>query len=86
MPNTYHIYVLRSSSTNKLYVGQTNNLELRVDTHNKGVSRYTNKRGPWKLIYSEEFASRSEALKREMFLKSGKGRELIKTIIKEKGI
>jgi putative endonuclease len=41
--------------------------------------RYTYKqKGPWRLIYSEEHATRSEAMKREKFLKSGQGREWIK--------
>ena len=73
----YFIYVIRSESSGKLYKGQTDNLNRRIDAHNKGLSKYTNKRGPWKLVYSEEYDTRSEALKREKFLKSGKGREFL---------
>jgi len=86
MQNNYYIYVLKSSLTDRLYIGQTNNLDRRVDSHNKGLSRFTNKRGPWVLIYSEKFETRSEALKREKFLKSGKGREILNNIIKETSI
>lgn len=32
---------------------------------------------PWRLVYNEEFQTRLEALRRERFLKSGKGREFL---------
>jgi len=76
----FNVYILRSESSGKLYTGQTDNLERRISAHNKGLSRYTNGRGPWKLIYSEEFITRSEALIREKYLKTGKGREFIKSL------
>lgn len=72
----FYTYVLRSSSTGNLYKGQTDNLERRISIHNRGLSNYTKNRGPWKLVYSEEFDSRRKAIKRELFLKSGKGREV----------
>lgn len=50
MDNIFYIYVLKSQSTGRHYIGQTNNLKRRLDAHNKGLSRYTNKRGPWILI------------------------------------
>jgi putative endonuclease len=62
----------------KTYIGQTNNLERRIEEHNTREGRYTSNKGPWKLIFKEEFASRSLAMRREKFLKSGKGREYIK--------
>jgi len=77
----FYVYVIRSESSGKLYTGQTDNLARRIDAHNKGLSRYTNKRGPWKLVYSEELNTRTDALKREKFLKSGKGREFLRTIL-----
>ena len=66
----------------KLYTGQTQDLNQRVEAHNSGFSRYTKGRGPWKLVHHEEYDSRGAAMKREMFLKSGKGRELVKKLIK----
>ena len=77
----YHIYILKSSTTGKLYTGSTQNLEARLKAHNDGLSPYTKGRGPWELLYSEEFPSRSEALKREKFLKTGKGRDFLKEIL-----
>jgi putative endonuclease len=47
--------------------------------------RYTYKqKGSWQLIYSEEFSTRSQAMKKEKFLKSGQGREWIRDNILEK--
>jgi len=76
----FWIYILKSESTDKLYIGQTTNLEERLQRHNNkvGKSRYTYKqKGPWKLIYSEQYNTRSDAMRRERFLKSGQGREWI---------
>jgi len=78
----YYTYVLKSLSTGGIYIGSTQDLEKRVESHNNGLSSYTKGRMPWKLVYSETYKSRSEAMKREKFLKSGKGRELLKLQIK----
>ncbi len=81
----YWAYVLKSKTSGKLYYGQTNDLEKRVYSHNHGLSRYTRKRGPWELVYSKNFATRAEAMRFEKFLKSGKGRQLIKDILADSG-
>jgi putative endonuclease len=38
---------------------------------------------PWILIYTENFETRKEAMRREKFFKSGQGREEVKGIIKK---
>jgi putative endonuclease len=63
-----------------LYVGHTNNIGRRIIEHNSGLSPYTKNKGPWEIIYSETFNTLGEAIRREKFLKSGKGREFIKSI------
>ena len=81
----YYVYVIRSETSNKIYVGQTIDLEKRLKQHNdpdNDFSSYTKQNmGPWKLFYKEEAGTRSEALKREKFLKSGKGREFLKLLL-----
>ena len=74
----YYVYVLRSKSTNTLYTGQTEDLHRRIEEHNsgKGPGRYTKNKGPWELLYFEEFNTRSEALVREKYFKTGAGRDL----------
>ena len=77
----YSVYVLLSESTNKLYIGQTKDLSRRLLEHETGVARYTRGRGPWKLVLSEEYSTRSEAMEREKSLKSGKGRAWLKNML-----
>ena len=60
-----YTYVLKSLSSGKTYIGQTHNLENRIKVHNEGKSPYTKGRGPWVLIYFEEFNTRAEAMERE---------------------
>ena len=79
----FYVYALYSSKFNKIYVGQTCDLENRLIEHNSGLSFYTKRFIPWKIIYTEEFETRREALTREKQLKSQKGREFIWNIIKK---
>ena len=78
----YTVYVLINKES-KIYVGQTNDIERRLNEHNndfKGkIRRYTKNKGPWILKLKEEYKTRSESIKRERFLKSHKGRELIRS-------
>jgi putative endonuclease len=58
---SYWVYILFSESKNSFYKGQTSNLEERINRHNKGYERSTKTGIPWKLIWSAEKGSRSEA-------------------------
>lgn len=68
---TYTVYILRTSS-NTLYIGQTNNLEKRLKEHKGKLSksaRYIKYFDSCELVYSEEHPTRTEAMKREWQLK-----------------
>ncbi|PIY97078.1 MAG: endonuclease [Candidatus Kerfeldbacteria bacterium CG_4_10_14_0_8_um_filter_42_10] len=78
----YFIYVIISINYSNRYVGTTDNVEKRVMEHNAGKCRYTKGRMPWKLIYTETYNTRAEAMKREKFLKSGQGRKYLNSILK----
>jgi putative endonuclease len=80
--NSYWIYVLKLNNGRK-YIGQTNNLERRLMEHQLGRSPYTRKHKIKKLIYSEICNSRSDAIIKEKFLKTGKGREWLKRKLAE---
>lgn len=75
----YYVYVLRSLVNNRLYTGYTKDIERRILEHNSGKTKYTRLTKPFELVYKETFITGSEAAKRERFLKSGKGREFLKT-------
>ena len=77
----FTVYVLLSQSTNKLYVGQSANLERRLLEHQSSLARYTRGRGPWQLVFHEEYGTRADAMQRERFLKSGQGREWLKKML-----
>lgn len=77
----FYTYILQSESTGKYYIRQTNNLEQRLDRHNSHPDTYTKNRGPWKLLYWEEFTTRAEAMHREKEIKSYKGGNSFKKLI-----
>jgi putative endonuclease len=79
----YFVYVLYNQEHAKIYIGQTDNIEKRLEQHNqKTFGGYTARfSGVWVLIYSEEVVSRNEALKREKQLKSYQGRKFVKKFI-----
>ncbi len=74
------VYILKSTKDGKRYIGMTSDLERRISEHNKGLVKSTRKRKPLELIYTEEFLSKSEALSRDKFFKSGQGREFLKSV------
>ena len=63
------VYIVKCAD-GSLYTGWALNVPARVAAHNAGRgARYTRRRGPVKLVYAEECASRASALKREAALK-----------------
>ena len=67
----FTVYILRNPS-GRLYVGQTDDLPRRLAQHNSGEARWTRNRGPWQLVFQETYSTRSEAMRRERALKSGR--------------
>lgn len=68
---SYFIYILRSSS-NKLYIGQTNNLSARIKQHftkDWKAAKFTKDNNGFILVYSEEYQFRTEVMRREVQLK-----------------
>ncbi|WP_375584090.1 GIY-YIG nuclease family protein [Cyclobacterium xiamenense] len=79
---TFTVYVLHSEKFNKIYIGFTSDLEKRLISHNElGKKGWTIKFRPWKVIHTEEFESKKEAMNREKYLKTGAGREFIRSLI-----
>ena len=76
----YTVYVLYSVLHKKHYVGFTSNLEVRLESHQYFGKDWTSKYRPWELIFTKEFVEKSEAMKYEKWLKTGVGRDFIKTL------
>jgi len=66
----------------KRYIGVTGHLERRIYEHNSGLVKSTRNRRPLHLVHQEEYKTKTEALKRERFYKSGQGREYLKNILR----
>jgi len=77
----YSTYILISESTGKLYIGQTNNLNARISRHNSNRNFTTKNKGPWRLLFSKEFNTRSEAMLYEKKLKSIKNKEYLMSLV-----
>lgn len=76
----HFVYILQSVKDKKFYTGLSNNIDRRIREHQLGLVKSTKNRRPLKLIHLETFGSKKEATKREKFLKSGQGREILKTL------
>ena len=77
----YYVYIIFSDTLYKKYIGRSNDLRSRLKEHNRGRSSFTSRGKPWRLIYYEAFISRKDAIREELFLKSGKGRERLKYLL-----
>ena len=78
----YYVYILYSKKLNKKYIGRTVNLKKRVGEHNRGKTDFTRTGLPWLLIYYQVFSHEKDAVAEELFLKTGKGRERLKYLLK----
>jgi putative endonuclease len=75
------LYILHSETCNRYYVGSTNDLARRLEEHGRGHSLATRDRGPWKLLYQEEFGSLADARRREVEIKRWKSSRMIQALI-----
>ena len=80
----FYIYILFSLKDNKLYIGYTENLKVRLGEHFNGKSLATKNRRPLILIHYEAFTNQKDAKAREVFLKSGFGRSQLKQALQNK--
>jgi len=77
-PFWIYTYVLKSEKVGTFYTGTTNNLERRLEQHNKGQVYHTKNKLPMRLIYFEACLSKDDAYHRERYLKTGMGKRYLK--------
>src|SRR5438046_486694 len=80
----YFVYVLYSRQLDRYYVGQTDNIEERLQSHLSGISKYTSSAKDWTIVHHESFQTREEAIKRENEIKRKKSRKYIEWLCKSK--
>ncbi len=79
--NSYYVYILKSCSKDRFYIGHTANLEKRLSQHNSGKVKSTKAFVPWEIVYFEKFSSKSDAFRREMKIKSFKSGDAFKRLL-----
>jgi len=84
MPIKFHYtYVLRSLKDRLFYIGFSDDLRKRVKDHNAGKNVSTKNRRPLELIFYEAFSSKVDALRRETYFKTTKGKVTLRQMLKE---
>ena len=71
---SYIVYVIGSDQNSKLttYVGYTNNLKKRLNLHNKGKGAKFTRGRSWKIIYTEKYVTKKEAISSEYYIKKNR--------------
>ncbi|MBI4427760.1 MAG: GIY-YIG nuclease family protein [Ignavibacteriales bacterium] len=77
----FSVYVLYSPNWIETYVGQSDDVEKRIQKHNAGRVRSTKSYRPWILLHVETFESRAEAVRREKWFKMPTGRKFIADLV-----
>ncbi len=79
----YYVYILKSLKDEGYYIGCTKNINKRIYEHNKGKTRSLKNRRPLILVYIEKHDNVNNAYKREKEIKSYKGGNEFKKLIKK---
>jgi len=77
----YFVYIIKSLIVSRYYIGSTENLDRRLSDHNSGKVKSTKAYKPWKLVYTESFDTKSDAIKRERQIKSYKSGSAFKRLL-----
>jgi len=78
----HFVYILYSQSSDRYYIGSSANVEQRLIRHNAGATLSTKSGRPWKVVYTETYPTKTEALKREINLKKMKSRLYLENLIR----
>ncbi len=79
----FQVYILFSDIKNKYYIGFTSELKERLIRHNQKSKGFTGNASDWKVVYTENFNTKAEAIKRELQIKSWKSRIKIEKLIQD---
>ena len=79
----YYTYILYSELKDKFYIGSSENPNERLKKHNNKNKGYTNQSNDWKIVFSQSFESRTEAMAFERKIKNWKSRKMILKLIAE---
>ena len=77
----FQTYIIQSEKSGRYYIGHTKSITERLLYHNNGRVTATHNKGPWVLVYIEEYDSKLEANRRELEIKNKKSRRYIEYLI-----
>ena len=71
---TYYVYLIGCYKKSKVttYVGYTNNVKRRLNLHNAGKGAKFTRGRKWKVLYTEKFIRKNEAISREYYIKNNR--------------
>ena len=81
MKNCVYILYCRDA---RYYIGSTTDLSIRIKQHRQGKVMSTKKRRPLRIVFSQEFKTKHEAHRMELWIKKQKSRKLLEQIIVDK--
>jgi len=79
----YFVYALISKKDKSFYIGFSKHIKRRVEEHNNGKVASTKTKRPLVLLFCEGYLSKKDALRRERYFKSSKGKTTLKQILRE---
>jgi len=82
---SYTVYIIHSTKLDKYYIGYAEDVLLRLEQHNSGISTFTAKASDWQLKFTELFPTREAAMKREKDIKNKKSIKYIEWLISSVG-
>ena len=77
----YYTYILYSESKDRFYIGSCEDVLIRLKRHNEGATPSTKPYRPWKIVWTEQYESKADALKMELYIKRMKSRKFIEELI-----
>ncbi len=79
----YYTYILLSLKDHKFYIGYSSDLKQRIKDHFSGKNKSTHSRRPFKLIYYEAHLSKKDAMRRERYFKTDKGKSSLRLMLRD---
>jgi len=79
----FYIYLIESLKSGKIYIGTTDSLRRKLKEHNQGLNFSTKRDKPWKYVYIEGSTEKTDAKRREKYLKSTQGRRMLRKRLKD---
>ena len=79
----YHVYILLSLKDHKFYIGFSEDIKKRLADHNAGRNTSSKPRRPFELLYYEAHLSKEDALRREAYFKTTKGKSTLKQMLRQ---